>query len=262
MFGKENKETPCKSEEFSDLLLEALKDKIRDKGVAFFGFILVVFAISYVFVSWMQTSKINRLEEKIDARNNLSFQVDRNGTINGANFKLISTNPPSDASIVRISEEVNIPLEILKQVKYFNEVMTQKQNDTIQIIVYVIAFFSIVAAFFGYKTINSIKESAEKENNKLAKQYELAHDLLNEQIALSNRFYDSSYRKLSEEYKRVSEEYKKMKEDIQNTRDENQELKDILDKEMRFSEKHTSSIKSDYSGKLDPSKKLDVLGGL
>lgn len=152
----------------------------KASGNAIYFFVIVMTILFVVFLYLFSARQQDTLMQIRTEMSNLTsakkqelVAVDKQGDV----IKR-KVDKSDDSKIVE--QRVNIPLEVLKEVKYFNETLNQRQNETLQLILYVVAFISIVATFFGYKTIKDIRDAAESESKKITTQYENSFTLLNE----------------------------------------------------------------------------------
>jgi hypothetical protein len=154
---------------------------------------LIIFAISIYFISARNSNILEQIRDE---------------------FK----NQKQFTDSLMQSKEVNIEKELLSQliseVKYYNEILNREQNDTLSYIVYIIAFFSIVAGFFGYRTIRDIRESVKEESNKITDFYEKTFSLLNDQAKISKDFYDIQYKNLNKKTEEVEDKIRDAKIEI------------------------------------------------
>lgn len=192
----------------------------------FIVFMIGIFSYFLLTFTKAQNEVLEEMHKQLTEYSSQHSFIDKEGTI--LNKVLIENNltnqeenPFPNSKIVE--QKVNIPLEILKEVKSFNEVLSQRQNETLQLIVYVVAFVGIIATFFGYKTIKDIKESAEKESNKISDQYTKSYELLNNQVKLSNDFYQLQYKRFEED---LNKKQTQIEEKFSELLDKYNELKD------------------------------------
>jgi archaellum component FlaG (FlaF/FlaG flagellin family) len=157
---------------------------IKNSGSIVFLLTLLIFAVSICVISYRYTIRFDKMDDEFKVRDkNLIHYSDTTQKSN------ITTNE---------STEKQLMFETINQVKYFNEILNREQKDTMSYIVYVIAFFSIVAGFFGYKTINDIRGSLKDESKNITSFYEKTFSLLNEQASISKNFYELQYKVLEE----------------------------------------------------------------
>lgn len=145
--------------------------------------ILLIFSIFLAHSIAQQNSLLQNMQNELNKYSSTHSLVDKEGTIQNKVLEERNTTSQDENPFLNpkiVEQKVNIPLEILKEVKSFNEVLNQRQNDTLQMILYVVAFIGIIATFFGYKTIKDIKENADNETKKITAQYEQTFKLLND----------------------------------------------------------------------------------
>jgi len=144
----------------------------------------------------------------------------------------------------QLPDSSNIDKQVLTQliteVKYFNEILNREQNDTLSYIVYIIAFFSIVAGFFGYRTIKDIRESVKEESKKITEFYEKTFSLLNDQARISKDFYDLQYKSLNEKVKEAEIELKRLVNQYSYKEAETDVQIQAYEKETQFLKKQAS----------------------
>ena len=172
----------------------------------------------------------------------------------------------TDSSMIRelyLNTDVdkNILLELIKEVKYYNEVLNKTQNDTIRIVIYVLGFLSIIAAFFGYRTINDIRMNAKNEMEKISKFYGDSFNLLNEQSKLSKEITQLNIRglirekdKLEKEQKVAREEYESFMKNIDEKLKDYDELKDYFDPKGKAANQKRKEEEKDAEKKVETSK--------
>lgn len=223
--------------------------------------ILVIFAFSFFFYANKQNEVSQQIHKDLNHLDNTQISVMKD-LIHIMNQKNIVDR---NEDVIKISEQTNIPLEILKEVKYFTEIMNQKQHDTLQFIVYILAFFSIIATFFGYKTIIHIKENAEKESEKLTAQYSGAYQLLKQQAELSKNFYEIQYSTFANELdaktvklKSLTEEQMGLSEDIKKQREDFLELLGLANLGHDLREKEMKKLKEKLKNELKAVDEKDL----
>lgn len=152
-------------------------------------FLVLILIIVSVFLNNIVDKQNKQIKVMMDLyKNNHQYDViERIHTNNSTN---------SNSEVSSLGNDYNVPVEVLKEVKHFNEVMNQKQTDMLQMLVYVVAFFSIIATFFGYKTIKDIKDHAKDEMDKVGVFYAKSFDHLNNMSKLSEDFINSQYKHL------------------------------------------------------------------
>lgn len=149
--------------------------------------VIIIIAFGYFLNNFMEKqneSMKNMQIQMAQITNQKQFLVDKDGTLQKNSLKKLETIENEFRKNVEenkiVEQKINIPLEVLKEVKGFNEALNQRQNETLQLILYVVAFISIIATFFGYKTIRDIKDTADNETKKITSQYEQTFKLLND----------------------------------------------------------------------------------
>ncbi len=165
--------------------------------------------------------------------------ITKNTLINNQNNSLFI--PQSDVSY-----------DCLEQMKRYNETLHQKQSDTLQIIIYLIAVFAIIAGFFGYKTIKDIGDKAKDEMGKVSGFYDKTFKSLENQSKTSKDFYDIQYSKLQkivdQETKRIedlSEKTSLLYTEIRDMYSEYAEYKKEIEKIIVKNENEASDISED-----------------
>ncbi len=113
--------------------------------------------------------------------------------------------------------ESNILLEQANLVRHFNETLNRQQNDTMTKIVYVLAFISAVAVFFGYKTMRDIRETAKGEIATMSDFYTRAFDTLQETATISKEIVVSSRQSVKEILDETTQKLKKHEEKLEDT---------------------------------------------
>lgn len=224
------------------------ESKVKDNIKTYFeyGVMLVVVAL-LLFGFWIFAEKQDETLREIKNELSLIKQNKFNNMDNLAKVLKEKDLTSVEKDVLKVSEQVNIPLEVLKEVKYFNQMLNEKQQDTLQFIVYILAFFSIIATFFGYKTITNIKNSADREAEKLSNQYKSAYDLLKEQAELSKNFYDLQYKRLEEDYKKMGESFSEMY-------DKYKEIKNTIEKKNEETDQEFTDTTESYKKKREEAK--------
>lgn len=162
---------------------------------------------SFVFITIMLIFILGIFIMKIYEYKNFKLLIDSNKIKVTSYFDIKGLN---DLEIPKKTNyDVACKSDILTNMKTYNEILYQKQSDTFQIIIYILAIFSIVAGIFGYKTIKDIRDKANKESENLSVFYQQTFKLLNNQAEISNKFYDEQYKGLTI---RVKEEREKIED--------------------------------------------------
>lgn len=219
----------------------------------FVVFIICILSIVYFFQQYSTTQQktLSEIRKEIQHNKEIAVFIDKNGSIVKSNMSLYDDTLESQDAL-KISEVVNIPLEILKEVKSFNEALNEKQNETLQLVVVIIAFFSIIATFFGYKTIRDIKDAAIDEEQKLTKRYENIFNHLENITFVTKKLSDEVYTRSKEDIEEDKKELQILKEQFENlkkdTEEKINELENSFKKTMEEKEKDFKNTKDKYKG--------------
>ncbi|MCK5050199.1 MAG: hypothetical protein KAS53_00570 [Candidatus Cloacimonetes bacterium] len=146
--------------------------------------------------------------------------------------------------------EVDRRKDILSNMKTYNEILYQKQSDTFQVIIYILAIFSIVAGFFGYKTIKDIREKALQESEKLSEFYKQTFSLLNNQAEISKDFYNEQYSGLTIKVKEEREKIENLSKTVEKLYEDIKKVDSETAKKIKSDNLETEKIKEDEGDKV------------
>ncbi len=121
----------------------------------------------------------------------------------------------SVVKVKKINTNETQALNILKEVKHFNEMLNQKQSDSTRLIIYLIAFISIIGTFFGYKTVKDIRDNARSEFAEVKEFYITVHDNMNKQSDIMSQSFEFMNKQLTTEINKKVEELAQMDEKLQ-----------------------------------------------
>ena len=227
--------------------------------------VVIIFLFLIMIGSYLYYTNNNIKSIKLELANRqyplqiLSVNTDSLNTILSDKKVIIETDSLMLSELyLNTDVDKNILLEIIKEVKYFNEIMNQKQNDTIRIVIYILGFLSIIAAFFGYRTINDIRMNAKNEMEKISKFYGDSFNLLNEQSKLSKEITQLNIRELIREKDKLEKEQKVAREEYENfMKNIDEKLKDYDDLRALFDPVGKGINQKREEEKKEEAKKVD-----